>query len=215
MNEEIRRALTLIEEASGGDRRHQLEDVPVQSRRRHCLDRPVRGADDLVSAVVRIGDPAARPARFAGWRLLLIRPPNGSRGNSPRRTSVCGAGPRPGLRQRIHPAHTRHGHPRPADLSWLAMAKWNCRTFDRHTATRVPRPNAGLWRVAPAASPCFVYGDYNQACTHLAFAERCAPAPSTPTAWVLLLPFCSWPGCISNMPGHNFWKGQVTVMVTA
>src|SRR6516225_8034628 len=80
------------------------------------------------------------------------------------------------LDTRLH--HSRHGdgHPRPADLSWIAVAKWNCRTFDRHAATRVRRPNADLWRVAPAAHPFFVYGV-------LGIAERCAPAPSSPTVW--------------------------------
>ena len=40
----------------------RLEDLPLQSCRRHCLDRPVRGADALFSAVVWIADPLARPS---------------------------------------------------------------------------------------------------------------------------------------------------------
>jgi hypothetical protein len=38
----------------------RLEDLPLQSRRRHCLDGPLCGADDFVSVVVWIADPAAR-----------------------------------------------------------------------------------------------------------------------------------------------------------
>jgi hypothetical protein len=37
-----------------------LEDLPSQSCRRHCIDGSVPGPDDLVSAVVRIPDPATQ-----------------------------------------------------------------------------------------------------------------------------------------------------------
>ncbi len=37
----------------------RLEDLPSQSRRRHRIDGLVPGPDDLVSAVVRVSDPAA------------------------------------------------------------------------------------------------------------------------------------------------------------
>ena len=40
-----------------------LEDVPAQSRRRHCIDGSVPGPDDLFSAVVRIADLAAWSSR--------------------------------------------------------------------------------------------------------------------------------------------------------
>jgi hypothetical protein len=86
----------------------RLEDLPLQSCRRHCLDRPVRGADGLVSAVVWIADPAAHPARAALVRGY--RPSDGRvdraaiyRGHRLARCpAVRGAGSRPGLRQRIH-----------------------------------------------------------------------------------------------------------------
>src|SRR5262245_28754970 len=40
-----------------------VEDLPAQSHRRHRIDGSVSGPDDLVSAVVRIADPAARSSR--------------------------------------------------------------------------------------------------------------------------------------------------------
>jgi hypothetical protein len=64
----------------------QLEDLPLQSCQRHCLNGPVRRADCLVSTVVWIADPAARAARVAfGSPSRLIQPPSGSLGNSPKR----------------------------------------------------------------------------------------------------------------------------------
>src|SRR5439155_1270873 len=50
----------------------------------------------------------------------------------------------------------RHGHPRPTDLAGIAVAKWSCRTPDRHRAPRVPGPDADLRRGAPAANPFFL-----------------------------------------------------------
>src|SRR3974390_2395612 len=35
------------------------------------------------------------------------------------------------------------------------------------------------------------------------------PCTEQPNGLVLLLPFRSWPGCIINMPGYNFRKGQL------
>jgi len=37
----------------------RVEDLPCQPRRRHCLDGLVRRAHNLVSAVIRVSDPAA------------------------------------------------------------------------------------------------------------------------------------------------------------
>ena len=44
---------------------------------------------------------------------------------------------------RLHVPAEGHGHPRPADLAWIAVAKWLCGTPDRHRASRVSGPNAG------------------------------------------------------------------------
>src|SRR6516165_6629421 len=41
----------------------RVEDVSAQSCRRDCIDRPVCGSDDLVSAAVRVTDPEARAPR--------------------------------------------------------------------------------------------------------------------------------------------------------
>src|SRR5260221_7486205 len=53
-----------------------LEDLSAQSCRRHCVDGFVRSADDLVSAVVWISDPAALPPRacVAGCDCTPERP---------------------------------------------------------------------------------------------------------------------------------------------
>src|SRR5271154_7168985 len=45
-----------------------------------------------------------------------------------------------------------HGYPRQANFPELTLAKWDCGTSDRHLAPRMPRPNAGFWRSAPAAN---------------------------------------------------------------
>ena len=42
------------------------------------------------------------------------------------RAALCGAGSRPGLRQRLHPAHSCHGHSGSADLGSFALAEWIC-----------------------------------------------------------------------------------------
>lgn len=46
----------------------RLEDLPSQSCGQYCVDRLVRGADDLVSAVIRAFDPATCTARAAVGR---------------------------------------------------------------------------------------------------------------------------------------------------
>jgi hypothetical protein len=48
-----------------------------------------------------------------------------------RRTEVCGAKSGPGLRERFHPARSRHGHSGSADLGPLALAEWIRREVDR------------------------------------------------------------------------------------
>jgi hypothetical protein len=120
-----------------------LEDFPSQSCRRHCIDGPVRRADDLVSAIVWIADPAAR-APGAG-RVGSHRPSDHRmdcaaiyRGiRLARRTALCGAGPGPALRPRIHSARSRHGHSGPANLGALTLAEWICREAHRLDPTRM------------------------------------------------------------------------------
>ena len=63
------------------------------------------------------------------------------------------------------------------------MAKWYCRTSDRHHAPRVPGPDADLWRVALAASSCFVCSVLQSSAYALGITERCAVTSSRPTVW--------------------------------
>jgi hypothetical protein len=63
----------------------------------------------------------------------------------------------------------------------IVVAKWLCGTPDRHIASRVPGPNADLWRVAPAASSCLIYGVLQSGAHALGITERCALASSSPT----------------------------------
>ena len=64
------------------------------------------------------------------------------------------------------------------------MAKWLCRTSDRHLAPRVPGPNGHLQRGAPAANS-FRLCDVLQSSAHaLGIAERCPLASSSPTVWL-------------------------------
>src|SRR5262245_7299714 len=43
----------------------RLEDLPSQSRRRHCVDGPVRGPDGVIPAAVRFSDSTTLPSRAA------------------------------------------------------------------------------------------------------------------------------------------------------
>jgi hypothetical protein len=63
------------------------------------------------------------------------------------------------------------------------MAKWLRGTPNWYLAPRVPGPNADLWRVAPAASSCFVYGVLQSGAHALGIAEGCTPASSGSTDW--------------------------------
>ena len=49
-----------------------------------------------------------------------------------------------------------HGHPRPADITPVTMAKWSHGATDRYSAPRVPGSNADLRRAAPAADSNFI-----------------------------------------------------------
>lgn len=75
------------------------------------------------------------------------------------------------------------GYPRPADLSWIAMAKWHCRTSDRNTAPRVPRPYGYLRRGAPTTNS-FRLCRVLQSLSHTpGITEKCALASSGPAIW--------------------------------
>jgi len=63
------------------------------------------------------------------------------------------------------------------------MAKWLCRTSDRHLAPRVPGPNGHLQRGAPAANS-FRLCDVLQSSAHaLGITERCPLASNRPRIW--------------------------------
>jgi hypothetical protein len=51
------------------------------------------------------------------------------------RASLLGARQRPCLWTFLHVSGEGDGYPRSTDLSWIAMAKWLCRTSDRHIAS--------------------------------------------------------------------------------
>ncbi|MBO4226136.1 hypothetical protein [Bradyrhizobium neotropicale] len=53
--------------------------------------------------------------------------------------------PRPDLWQRRHAPNARHGHPRQAYYTGLAVAEWSCRTVDRIDPPRVLRSHHHLW----------------------------------------------------------------------
>jgi hypothetical protein len=71
---------------------------------------------------------------------------------------LLGAGQRPCLRTCLQVAGEGDGHPRPPDLASIAVAKSVCGASDRHRASRVPGPGAGLWRGAPATNSFFLRG---------------------------------------------------------
>ena len=109
------------------------------------------------------------------------------------------------LRARLYVPGEGHGYPRPADLAWIAVAKWLCGTPDRHIASRVPGPNADLWRGASAASSCLICGVLRARTWHYRKMRPCIEQSNGP---VSLSPFRSWPDCIINTSGYNFRKGQ-------
>jgi hypothetical protein len=83
-------------------------------RRRH----PVDGCDSASDR--RVDRPTGRRGLWVGAGTLI----------HPARS-------RPGLRQSIHPAYLRDGHPRSTDSSAIAMAKCLCGTADRIDSTGV------------------------------------------------------------------------------
>ena len=91
--------------------------------------------------------------------------------------------------------------------SCIAVAKWNCGTSDRHTTSRLPGPNSFAARRTYADS--FRLCSLLQSSAHaLGITERCAVA-SISSGLALLSPSRSWLGCITNMSGYDFRKGQV------
>src|SRR3979411_2166092 len=64
----------------------RVEDIPSQSRRRHRVDGPVRGSDNLIPAALRVADSATRspPNPVAG----SDRAPNGGMDFAPRHRGV-------------------------------------------------------------------------------------------------------------------------------
>jgi hypothetical protein len=52
------------------------------------------------------------------------------------------------LRACLYVPRQGHGYPRPADLAWIAVAKWLCGTPDRHRARNRPIENTAAYRIA-------------------------------------------------------------------
>ncbi len=63
------------------------------------------------------------------------------------------------------------------------MAKWLCRTSDRHLAPRVPGPNDHLQRGSPAANSFRLCVILQSSAHALGIRERCALASNSPTIW--------------------------------
>ena len=70
-----------------------------------------------------------------------------------------------------------------AHLAWVTVAKRNCGTSDRHTASRVPGPNGHLRRSAPAANSLRLRGVLQSSAHALGITERCTLASSPPMVW--------------------------------
>ena len=111
---------------------------------------------------------------------------------------------------RLHVSGGGDGYLRPADLSWITMAKWLRGPSDRHLAARVPGSGGHLRRGAPAAIlppmrritiKCVRTWHYRKMRLFIEQPNDRAP----------LSPFRSLPGCITNTFGCEFRKGQVVV----
>jgi hypothetical protein len=115
----------------------RLEDVSSQSCRRHCGDRHVRRADDLVSAVVWISRPAtctprASVARRDNTSQCRMAGSSADRGLWPERTATLyHSRSRRRVWRCIPPAPRRDGDTGPTDLGAVAMAKRVCREANR------------------------------------------------------------------------------------
>src|SRR6516162_1712153 len=68
-------------------------------------------------------------------------------------------------------------HPRPTDLARITMAKSVCRAPDWDDTPRMPRPDADLWRSAPAANSFLLCEVLHRIRTHLAL-DKDAPMGS-------------------------------------
>ena len=88
---------------------------------------------------------------------------------------------RPCLRTRLHVSGGGDGYPRPADLSWITMAKWLRGTSDRHLAARVPGSGGHLRRGAPAANSFRLCGVLQSSAYAPGITERCAFSSNSPT----------------------------------
>src|SRR3974390_3238704 len=108
----------------------RVEDVSAQSCRRDCIDRPVCGSDDLVSAAVRVTDPEARaprnPAPFGNCASQCGMDKSATDGGlwlgGEARLSRARSGQR--LRRGLHPARSGDGHSGLADRAPGAVAEW-------------------------------------------------------------------------------------------
>ena len=80
-------------------------------------------------------------------------------------------------------AQAREPYPRPPDLSWIAMAKWDCGASHRHIAPRVPGSSGDLQRDAPATNSYRLCGVLQSSAHAHGITERCALASSSPTLW--------------------------------
>src|SRR6476660_6323593 len=96
---------------------------------------------------------------------------------------LSGARQRPCLWACLYVPSQADGYPRPADLSWIAVAKWDCGTSDRHAAPRVPGPNGHLRRGAPEANSFRLCGVLQSDAHTLGIMERCATGSNRPTDW--------------------------------
>src|SRR5262249_10899588 len=71
-------------------------------------------------------------------------------------------------------------HPRPTDLTWIALAKSVRGASDWHRASRVLGPDADLWRIAPAANSFFLCGVLQSGPYALGLGQRHAAGSGSP-----------------------------------
>src|SRR5262249_3982802 len=85
------------------------------------------------------------------------------------------------VRTATHVAGEGDGHPRPADLASITVAKSVCGASDWHRASGVRRPGAGLWRGAPATNSFFLRGVLQRGPHALGARQGCASRSGSAT----------------------------------
>src|ERR1700730_11463604 len=141
-----------------------MEDVPSQSCRRHRRDGPVRGADSLVPAALRLADHGAWPAATAVVRRYCASNGRMDRQSAHRglrlgaNPSIPDPGSRRCIRSDIYPPRSIDRHSRPPDVATFTLAKRIRRTVDRLDPQGMPRSYRGVRRTPSAPCAAVLHG---------------------------------------------------------